>query len=261
MKRLFIPERWERIIEMVEQKGGVSVEEIAQALSISSCTVRRDLDRIQQRGLIKRTRGGAAPTGQRHSGLTIAESRKLNPVEKELIGRTAAKLIKPGESIMMDGGFTTYQVARHIQASDLKIVTNSLDVIQALVSRTDIDLVVLGGELRPESGTMVGHSAERQIRELIADKAIIGINGLTPKDGLSADKQLTAQTKIAMIERSKEVIVVADYSKIGRSALFYVAPIEVMTTLVTDDKADPDILKDFSDAGINVIVASSDFSG
>ena len=257
MKRVIIPERWEKIIEMVEEKGSVSVEEIAQALSISTPTVRRDLARIHQRGLIKRTRGGAAPSAQRQVGLTVAESRRVNPIEKELIGQVAAELVEPGESVMMDGGFTTYQVARHIQANNVKVVTNSFDVVQALIGRGDIGLVVLGGEMLFDSGTTVGPSAERQIREMTADKAIIGINGISPEDGLYADKQSTAQTKIAMIERSKEVIIVADYSKLGRSALYNVAPIESVTTLVTDDKADEAILNAFRNAGVEVLVASA----
>lgn len=257
MTRVIIPERWEQIIAMVEDRGSVSVEEIAQILSISTPTVRRDLARIHQRGLIKRTRGGAAPCVQRYVGLTVSESRKVNPLEKEFIGRVAAELVESGDSVMMDGGFTTYQVARQITAGHVGVVTNSFDVLQALIGRTDASLVVLGGEMLSESGTTVGPSAERQIRELTADKAIIGINGISPEYGLTADKQSTAQTKMAMIERSRELIVVADYTKLGRSALYNVAPIESVTTLVTDDKADEAILEAFRSVGVEVIVASA----
>ncbi|MHB9036330.1 MAG: DeoR/GlpR family DNA-binding transcription regulator [Armatimonadota bacterium] len=256
VKRVIIPERWEKIIEMVELKGSASVEEIAQALSISLPTVRRDLARIHQRGLIKRTRGGATPSSQGRIGLTITESRRINPTEKEIIGRVAADLIEPGESVMIDGGFTTYQVARHIHAADVKIVTNSLDVAQAVVGRKDVSLILLGGEMLVESGTTVGASTEVQIRGLTVDKAIIGVNAISPEDGLAADNQLTAQTKKAMIERSRELIVVADHSKLGRSALYRVAPIDAVTTLVTDDAADPSILDEFRAAGVEVIVAS-----
>ncbi len=260
MKRIIIPERWEKIIEMVDEKGGVSVEEIAQELSVSLPTVRRDLARIQQRGLIERRRGGASPAIKSRIAPTIAESRKVNPIEKELIGGVAAELVENGDAVMIDGGFTTYQVARHINAANVKVVTNSFDVAQAVVGRRDISLVILGGEMLNDSGTTVGPAAEMQIRELSADKAFLGINAISPEDGLGTDRALTAQTKKAMIERSREVIVVADHSKLGRSALYKVAPLDVVSTLITDDQADPTILEAFRAAGVEVIVASANGS-
>ncbi len=256
MRRVIIPERWEKIIDLVEEHDGASVEEIARALDISAPTVRRDLARIQQRGLIDRTRGGAAPSSGSRLGLTLAESRRVNPAEKELIGRVAAELIENGDCVMIDGGFTTYQLARHIQASDVKIITNSFDVAQAVAGRKDLALVLLGGELLPVSGTTVGPATEKQVLELSANRAFLGANAISLEEGLSADRQLTAQTKKAMISNSRELVVVADHSKLGRSAIYRVAAIEAVSTLVTDDKADESILDEFRSAGVEVIVAS-----
>ena len=156
---------------------------------------------------------------------------------------------------MIDGGFTTYQVARHIHEPGVRVVTNSFDVAQAVIGNKSITLVLLGGEMLTESGTTVGPATESQIQDLAADKAILGINAISAEDGLFSNTQLTAQTKKAMIGRSREVIVVADSTKLGRSALYRVAPIECVTTLVTDDKADESTIEAFRAAGVEVIVA------
>jgi DeoR family transcriptional regulator, fructose operon transcriptional repressor len=251
-----LPERWERIIELVEEQGRTSVEEIAQTLGVSLPTVRRDLAHIQQRGMIKRLRGAAEPCPIARPVITLAESRRVNPLEKELIGSASAALIEPGDCVMIDGGFTTYQVARFLNASDLTVVTNSLDVAQAVATRKDISLVVLGGPLMVESGTTVGPTTERQIAELAADKAILGANAFSHVDGLYADVQLTAEVKKAMIRSCREVIVVADASKLGKSALYKAAPLEAIGTLVTDDKADEELLQAVRSAGTKVVVAS-----
>jgi DeoR family transcriptional regulator, fructose operon transcriptional repressor len=258
MERVLIPERWEKIVELVEESDGASVERISQLLGISPATVRRDLARIEQRGLVERTRGGAAPSRERRPGVTFAESRKANRAEKELIGRAAARLVRPGDVVMIDGGFTTFQVACHLEAADVRVITNSLDVAQAVAGQKGLRLVILGGELLPASGTTVGGAMESQVRGLNADKAFIGANALSLEAGLSSDDQRTAQTKRAMIERAAEVIVVADHTKLGALELYQVAPLSGIGTLVTDDKADEGILAGFREAGIEVIIASAD---
>lgn len=256
MKRRIIPERWEQIIEMVEVQGGLSVDQIAQALRISSATVRRDLAHIHQRGLIKRTRGGAEPSLQVREDRTLSESRKINPVEKEIIGAAAAELITSGDTLMFDGGFTTYQTARQVTATDITVVTNSIDVANAMINRDDITLVIIGGELSRASGTTVGPTTDSQLALIRADKAVIGANAVSPVEGISSPNPFTAQTKRTMIRGSREVIVVADHTKLGQLTTYSVAPVEAITTLVTDDKADKEILEAFRAAGVEVIVAS-----
>lgn len=256
MRTVMIPDRWEKIIALVDQHGSATVEQIASALDVSISTVRRDLSRIHSHGLIERTRGGAEPSTQIRVGPTLAESRKINPKEKEKIGRVAADLIEDGDTIMIDGGYTTYQVALNITAKDVTVITNSLDVAQVLAPRDDIHLVMLGGELSTDIGTTVGPATEQQISAFIASKAILGADAISPEDGISSPTSLTAQTKMAMIRCSREVIVVADYGKLGKSAMYRVAPAEKVTTIVTDDKAGPATLDMFRASGVEVIVAS-----
>lgn len=255
MKGVFIPERWERIIDLVQLQGRASVEEIAQALGISPTTVRRDLARIHEKGLIERTRGGASPSPHVRVGPTLAESRLINPSEKELIGKAASSLVSDDDTLMIDGGFTTYQVSRCVQSTNLTIITNSLDVAQAFAARETTIVIVIGGELNSATGTLTGSVAEQQIRAYCADWAILGADAVSPEEGLTSPNPLTAQTKKAMIESSHGLIVVADHTKLGRFSPHRVAPCSAIGALVTDDRADPGIVEAFRDSGINVIVA------
>lgn len=256
MKKRLLPDRWEQIINLVERQGSATVEQIASALGVSPATVRRDLTQIEERGLIKRTRGGAEPSPQVRFDRTLAESRGEYPELKEFIGAAAAELVEPGDTLMIDGGFTTYQVARHLVGKDLTVVTNSFDVTQALVDSESVSLVLIGGELNITSGTTVGPLTESQIAQLRADKAILGANGLTAEAGLTSPNPFTAQTKRAMIAASREVIIVADHTKLGRIALYAVAPIGAICTLVTDDKANPELIDAIRSAGVEVVIVS-----
>jgi DeoR/GlpR family transcriptional regulator of sugar metabolism len=255
-----IPDRWGEIIRLVETQGSASVEDISRALDISPATVRRDLARINERGLITRTRGGAIPSQKIHLGHTVAQSRKTNPQEKELIGRAAAKLVKNNAILVLDGGYTTYQVAQHLQAEDLHVITNSFDVLQAMLGHDNSTVIMLGGELSIVSGTTVGPVTARQMLDLCVDMAILGADAISCEDGLCSPSPVTAQTKTAMIQKAEQIVIVADHSKLGHSALYHIVGIEKIATLVTDDKADPALLEDFRKAGLEVIIAKEDNS-
>ena len=255
MGNLLLPERWTRIIDLVDQRGGVTVEEVAHELAVSPATARRDLARIHERGLIRRTHGGAAPSPSVRIGRTLAESRHTNPEEKERIGRAAAALVKPGETLMLDGGFTTYQVAAHIAVSPFTVVTNSFDVVQAVLGREGATIVFLGGTLNLISGTTVGPLTQEQALQLWADRAILGADALSPAYGISSPNAETAQTKKAMAQRAGKLMVVADHTKLGGRAVYHVAPVQSIATLVTDDRAEPGMLEAFRAAGVEVVVA------
>lgn len=257
MKRAMVPDRWERIIQLIEKHNGASVEQISQELGLSCATVRRDLASIGERGFITRTRGGAKPNLQIRVGFTIAESRRLNPREKEQIGIAAAQLVNAGDTVMIDGGFTTYQVASHISAAGVTVVTNSLDVCNGVVGRDGITCVMVGGEISPSTGSANGPITESQLLLMSADKAIVGADVLSPEEGLSSPHPLTAQSKTAMIKSSHELIVVADHSKLGRFALYRVVTTEAISTIVTDSEADAEVVARFRDAGVRVVVAET----
>ena len=250
-----LPERWEKIIHLLEAHGGATVEQIGQALGISDATVRRDLARIEQRGLIVRTRGGATALQHVRVGMTISESRHINPKEKERIGREAAKLIQDGETVILDGGFTTYHVARHLSAQEVSVITNSIDVVQALFPKNGTRIILVGGEVSRTTGTTVGPQTDIQLSQLQASKAILGADALSLEAGLCSPYSQTAQTKRTMVSCARELIVVADHTKLGKYATYKASPLESVSRLVTDSEADPDVLEAFGREGIEIIVA------
>lgn len=208
--------------------------------------------------MIKRTRGGAAPLPHVRVGPTIAESRRTNPKEKQWIGRTAASLVSDDDTIMIDGGFTTYQVAQNMTARNLTIITNSLDVAQAMVGREEVVLLMIGGELTATTGTNTGPMSEHQIRQYCANTAILGADAVSPEEGLTSPNPLTAQTKTAMIRASQRLIVVADHTKLGRFAQHRVVPSADIDILITDAEADPSVVEAFRAMGVEVITAGAD---
>jgi len=257
MRTVSIPERWEQIIKFVQARGIAEVSDIAHELDVSVVTVRRDLTRIEQRGLIRRTHGGARAADGVNVGQTLIDSLQTNAIEKLHIGRCAAQLVKAGDSIMIDGGATALQVARHLDRPNVTVVTTSLDIVRELSLRPDIRLVVIGGEVSSDSATTTGPSAKEQILGLSANKAILGADAIWPGQGLSAPNALTAENKKAMVLRCREVIVVADHTKLGRTALYRVAHPEKITTLVTDWRTPPEMVDAFRSSGVRVIIASA----
>jgi DeoR/GlpR family transcriptional regulator of sugar metabolism len=250
-----LPDRWEQILRIIQQQGSATVQEIVQAVGVSEATVRRDLARIARRGLITRTWGGATLLQNVPYGPSPAESRNINPQGKQAVGREAARLVKDGDTIILDGGVTTCQVARYLEARNISVVTNSLEVVQVLFGRNDVRIVMIGGEISRLSGTAVGPQTDLQLQQLQAAKAFLGADALSQEVGLCSPDPQTAHTKRAMIHCARELVVVADHTKLGKYATYKVTPLESITTLVTDSEADPAMLESFRMAGINVICA------
>lgn len=253
----FVSKRWDQILGLLDMQGEVSVEDIAAALGVSESTVRRDLASINDRGLIKRTRGGATMQANPYIGPTFAESRRCNPSEKKIIGKAAAALVSNGSTLMLDGGFTTYQVARHLRANNLTVISNSLDVVRAIAGQSSVSIVCIGGELSVASGTNLGTLTETQIGQYCADMAIVGADGVSLEHGLTSPNPGTCHTKRAMIAASRELVVVADYTKLNKLCPYRVVGCDKITTLVTDNKANKDVLQAFNEMGVNVVIADT----
>ncbi len=252
---LFVPERWDKIRAVLDHKGRATVEELADLFGVSRSTIRRDLLEMHQRNLLLRTRGGAVRAQMVAFDRPITESGAINVEVKERIGRAAAELISKGETVMLDAGSTTYQVVRHLQAPDITLVTNSFDAAVAAMSRPDTDVLMVGGIVRSHGGATVGPTAEDQIALFKADTAILGMNGVSPDEGLTTPNLLVAQVKRAMVAQSRRLIVVADHTKLGVSALCKVAAMQDAEILITDEEADTDITAAIKDLGVEVIIA------
>ena len=255
MGKLAASDRWRKITELIEMSGTTTVEKIARILGVSTSTVRRDLRHMHSKGMISRTRGGAAGPGQAAFDPAFSESQHISIQEKEMIGLCAARLINPGDTVIIDGGATTYQAAVNIVAPNTVVVTNAYSVINALATKLNVEVIVIGGILIRHSAVAVGPDAVRMISQLRADKAIVGVNGVSVEGGITIPDRLVAEVKRAMVDHSAELVVVADHTKLGVTSLFRIAPIEAVDKLITDAGATQKQVEEFRNAGVEVIIA------
>jgi DeoR/GlpR family transcriptional regulator of sugar metabolism len=225
-------------------------------------TVRRDLQRMEMQGLLRRVHGGAVKIA-RHSYEPPYPLRENQMHEtKHQIGKKAAELIANGDSIALDVGTTTLEVARALDGSrELTIITSSLPIVNELVCRyslvSDIRLFVTGGMLRAREMSMIGHHAARLYEELHVDKAFVGVGGLSLEHGLTEYNLDDALVKRAMIATAEMVVVVADGTKFNRVTLAAIAPLSDVDVIVTDRSADQRTVEGLRDMRIEVIFADS----
>jgi DeoR/GlpR family transcriptional regulator of sugar metabolism len=248
-------ERLESILTAVGSHTSVSVSDLAQRLRVTAMTVRRDLDVLERKGLLRRVRGGAVSAqGRSYEPPLLARARN-HLEEKRRIGAAAAALVKDGDSIAIDVGTTTIEVARHLVGRrNLTVITPSVHVAAALGEQAGIRLILTGGVLRPGEFSLVGNVAERALREFFVDRLFLGIGGVDFDAGLTEFNVEDAQVKRAMIAGAKEVVVVADASKFGTVALAAVAGLHVVQRVITDARARRDTVSRLESMGIDVAV-------
>ncbi|MEW6243147.1 MAG: DeoR/GlpR family DNA-binding transcription regulator [Bacillota bacterium] len=249
-------ERRARMLELVQKNGTLSVRELAQALSVSEMTVRRDLKTLDRRGLVRRVFGGASdPASTAYEPpFSIREDTFMD--EKARIGKAAASLVSDGESLILDVGTTTLEVARNLHDKhNLMVITNSIKIALELAPRKDFTVVLPGGVFRPDEMSISGSQAERMVETLYVDKLFLGTGGFTLNRGLSNFDLSEGYLRRAMIRAAKQVIVVADHSKFGKEALVSIAPVSSVHTVVSDSGMPREYVRALREMGIRVILA------
>ncbi len=250
-------ERHQHILLLLNEKGAVTVSELCEQFGVSEMTVRRDLAALERKGLLRRVHGGAVSARGRSYEPPFLMRSSQHAQEKQRIAEAALSLIHDGDSIALDVGTTTLEIAKRLSdVRNLTIVTPSLHIGNVLADNPHNRIILTGGILRPGELSLVGPFAERIFAELFVDKLFLGIGGLHLEAGLTEYNLEDAQVKRAMLRSAKECIVVTDSSKLGRIAFAAVGPISVMHTLITDDKADPAIVSRLEEMGVRVVVAS-----
>ncbi|WP_091349956.1 DeoR/GlpR family DNA-binding transcription regulator [Anaerobranca gottschalkii] len=250
---MFVEERHRLIIELLKKHQRVRVNTLTEELGVSESTIRRDLQELEEMGLLKRTHGGAVLSGKLAFEPTMGEKAEIMQEEKRQIGILGASLIKDNETIFLDAGTTTLKIAEYISAKNITVLTNSLSIALELSKKPDINLILTGGQLRWQTHALVGPVTEEFIRNFRVDKAFIGTNGISVKEGITTPNVVEAYTKKAMIQIAKEVIVVADHSKFEKDYFVTIAPIEKVDLIITDDKTSQEQIEKFIKAGIGVI--------
>lgn len=248
-------ERQLRIRQMLDSKDFLDLETLCRELDASESSVRRDLDDLEEEGVLKRVYGGAVPA-QPSAGAAFdfsVESGRFSD-EKNRIARLTAGLIQDGETVILDGGSTVAAVAGELASKSLHIVTNSLPIAEALEARRNIELTLTGGYLDPRIRVMLGPLCEQMLSLIRADVLIMGI-GSVSEDGFSNNNTLVVGSEQKMIEIANRVIIVADRTKFGRSAMIPVAQLSAADTVVSDSELAPEYVELLRSKGIEVLLA------
>jgi DeoR family transcriptional regulator of aga operon len=262
MSSLLKAERQQLILEAVKDSRQATVAELSRRFDVSQVTIRRDLRELAAQGALRRAHGGALMAASAPPEPPVVQ--RLGRAEhcKACIGRAAASLVKDGDSIFIGSGSTTAHVARHlVDCRNLTVVTNALTIATELASAKGVTVVVTGGMMRSSELSLVGHITEQSLREVRVDKVIMGIRAISLEAGMTNDYLPEVMTDRTIIEMAPELIVVADHTKFGKIASAYVAPVERITTLVTNSDTDPKTLTLLRKLGIQVIVADPERNG
>ncbi len=260
MSNNLIPaKRHKKILEILSSEGSVRVDDLTQLFLVSDMTIRRDLDILEKKGRLERTHGGAIKIHYVMGESLYSEKNQANRSSKEAIGRKTAQLIEDGETVFINGGSTTRQVILHLAyRKEVHVVTNNIAAALSLPEDSDLDLILVGGQFRRQSGCTVGDFALRVLDEIMPTRAVIGADGISLKSGITSPNPQEAALTRWMIERTRgQIILVADYKKIARVTSFFTSPLDLVDILVTDQIPDTNVCPDFEEAGIKIIPALS----
>ncbi len=257
-------EREKMILDSLGESGFVSFRDLESRVAASPATIRRDLDRLEEAGVITRVRGGAkrvggsggaAPTPEEGlSGVPFHENIGRNRAAKEAIGRAAAALCIPGEGVMIDGGSTTLQMCPHLDGLSLQVLTNSLHIVSALLPQPTTRILIPSGQVFREQNIVLSAAGDDGMPRFHAPKLFMGAASMGPAGLMQADVILVAAER-RLIERADEIIVLVDSSKFSGPSGNVVCALDEIDIVVTDSGIEPPHVAMMEAAGIRVIIA------
>ncbi|MEO8778688.1 MAG: transcriptional repressor AgaR [Rhodanobacter sp.] len=256
--KLLVEERRRLIAELVDKHGRATVEDLATRFATSSVTIRGDLNELARHGVITRSHGGALPVGAggvKDTSVAIKQARWH--AQKQRIGRAAANMIRDGETVILDSGSTTVEIARQLRQmkfESLTVITNALNIAMELSGLAHIRVMMLGGLLRQTSYSLVGPDAEQALGKLSADRLFLGVDGLDPQIGVTTPDPLEAALNALMIRVSRQTVAVLDASKLGQRSLSVIAPIKSLHVVITDTGASAEVTEALRSAGVQVVL-------
>ncbi|NDL59541.1 DeoR family transcriptional regulator [Phytoactinopolyspora mesophila] len=248
-------ERRQRIYDRLIEAGAVRVSDLSKELGASETTIRRDMARMEAKGVLERTHGGSILTRRMSSEPRYDDKDELEVGAKRSIGQAAADLVEPGEIIFVNSGSTNLQVLRHLALKQgVRVITNNAAALEAW--REGNELVLSGGRYRQRSNSYVGPLAAQAIRSMHADRCFIGVDGISLRYGLTTPNEGESEIARLMIAGTLgSVVVVADHTKIGIVAQFASAPLERVSALVTDRPLAEDFEAALAELEVEVIYA------
>jgi DeoR family transcriptional regulator, aga operon transcriptional repressor len=251
-------ERRAEILQELNKQPEVSVNQLSAMFRVSEVTIRKDLNELKRRNLLTRVRGGALRLPETNLGadLAIKEKQLFHYREKRAIGKLAASLINENETIILDSGTTTFEIAKNLHNfKHLTIVTNAINIAVELSSYNRFTVILLGGHLRESSLSTVGPLAESTLKIFYCDKLFLGVDSFNLEKGVSTPNIEEANINQTMMSMSKETIAVFDSSKFNKRSFTFIAPVDKMNTVVTDEGIPMDIRIQLKKMHINLQIA------
>lgn len=251
---VFAEERRAAIISKIKSGAPIYVADLVQEFGVSEATIRRDLAVLEDMNLLKRTHGGAVPPNY---GLepTFQEKEIQNLNLKAAIGKMAASLVKEGETVLLDAGTTTLQIASNLRGRNVTVATNCIDVANVFLDDPSVEVWLLGGILRKGPRSLVGFLTNQALKALRFDKVFLAANAIDADFGVTTPNMTEAETKRHMLFAGKKKILVADHSKIGLEGLCKICDLNELDLFITDDKGDERKVEQLK-RKVKVIIAS-----
>ncbi len=243
------------ILEKLESMGQVDVTSLSKDLQVSEVTIRNDLKRLEQKNALIRARGGAIKVDRVGIDFTLSDKNKQHLDEKKRIGKLASSLIEDGDTIILDSGTTTMEIAKNLgPVADLTVITNALNIANQMAEHPKANIIVPGGFLRKNSLSLVGATAEESFKNYFCDKLFLAVDGISVNHGLSTPNVEEAHLNRIMMAISKQIIVVADSSKFHKRSFAFIAPVTEIDIIVTDPGIPAEEQKKLENAGIQVMI-------
>lgn len=239
---MLVQERYDKIVQLVNERGSIRVTELSELCQVTEETIRRDLDRLEQAGRLRRSHGGAVSVKDQQPEIPYFEREITHADEKRRIAEEAVKMIQPKDRILLDASSTAWYMAASMPDIPLTVLTNSIKVAMELSSKEKIEVISTGGILASRSLSYVGPLAERSLDAYHVDKAFFSCKGVHLERGISESNELQARIKHKMVGMADQVILLADSSKFGVQAFTHVADMSDVDIIITDGRVSPELL-------------------
>jgi DeoR family transcriptional regulator of aga operon len=244
-----------KIIDQLEHEGHVTTQTLSKIFNVSEVTIRNDLMHFEKKGMLHRTRGGALRDQRVTVDHNLSEKSRKYLVEKQRIAKKAREFIKDGDTIILDSGTTTQEIAkRFADISDLTIITNGVNVAAEIARNRNVRLIMPGGVLRQNSLSLVGNLAENSLRSYNCDKLFLGVDGIDTSFGISTPNLEEAHLNQVMIDIAQKIFVVTDSSKFLKRCFAFIAPVSKISTLITDKNIPESEYTQLQNIGVRIIL-------
>jgi DeoR/GlpR family transcriptional regulator of sugar metabolism len=246
-------DRRKKILEIINEEESVKVLDLSNQFKVTLETIRRDLEKLEKEGYIKRSYGGAILNKSTNEDISINIREATNKEDKNLIGKAVADLINDGDTIMMDSSTTALYVSKYLKDKKITIITNALKIPMVLAGNSNIQIISTGGTLKSSSLSFVGHWAESSIEKYYVNKTIIGCKAINLEHGIMEPHQLETEVKKKMIKTSEKVILAVDSSKFDKKSFIKAYNLDQVDTIVTDKKLSTKWMEALRDYNVELI--------